>query len=71
MAKKKYVAYAKRFCTYCGKTEMYYCTTEDGPIGVCSCGNTDWCDNMTEDDIKAQIGKGRLIACDVDIIFED
>ena len=45
-----------RFCTYCGKKDMFYYMDGDQPIGACSCGNTDWCDNETEADVKKRFG---------------
>lgn len=35
----------ERFCTYCGGTVRYFITEEGFPLGVCKCGNIDWCDN--------------------------
>lgn len=48
----KYSIFGERFCTYCGGT-MYFFTDEDGnPNGVCPCGNVDFCNNETVEDVK-------------------
>lgn len=70
MAKKPTTvkAYARRFCTQCGTYNMLYATVDGRPIGMCDCGNTDWCDNKTEADVKAQIGKDKFMRpCDLEI----
>lgn len=55
--------FGKRFCTYCGKTNMYYYTWEEEGktrvFGECftrGCENVDYCDNQTEEDIKKWFG---------------
>lgn len=68
MAKKITVrAYARRFCTYCGTHNLLYATVDGHPLGMCDCGNTDWCDNMTEADVKRLVAEGKLSPCDIDI----
>lgn len=56
--------FGKRFCTYCGQTNMqYYSFIENGEthvMGECftkGCNNVDWCDGKTEEDVKRQYGK--------------
>ena len=52
----KYPVFGERFCTYCGGTMYYITDTHNNPIGLCSCGNTDYCDNKTVADVKKQYG---------------
>ena len=58
----KYKTFGQRFCTHCGTYEMYYFEDEDGePGGMClRCGNIDWCDNQTIEDVKQHYGEKLL-----------
>ena len=64
--------FGMRFCTYCGKTEVYYCEFKDGTVmGVCDCGNTDYCTRETKDDVIKRFGD-RMKTPDIDVMcFED
>lgn len=60
--------FGKRFCTYCGKEEMYYITDDGGrPYGVCSCGNEDYCDGETVEQVKKRFG-AKLKPADIDTL---
>lgn len=66
----KIKAWGKRFCTYCGGTKMYYMTLPTGKnIGVCDCGNVDYCDRQTKEQIQARFGE-RLKPCDTMITID-
>ena len=68
---KKYKTFGKRFCTYCGKEEMYYIDLNGTPVGICKCGNTDWWSSRkTPEDVKARY-KDRLKPADVPYLFLD
>lgn len=54
--------FGTRFCTYCGG-EVKYFLYEGKPIGTCSCGNTDYCDNETKEDVIKRFGS-RFKPCD-------
>ena len=57
MAKyKQFRVFGQRNCTYCGSAEMYYIDFFGNPLGVCDCGNTDYCDHETETDVKKRFG---------------
>ena len=64
--------FGMRFCTYCGKTKMYYCEFKDGTVlGTCECGNTDYCTRETKEDIIKRFGDN-MKTPDIDIMcFED
>ena len=49
---KRFKTFGQRFCTYCGTTHMYYINLNGRPLGLCDCGNVDWCDGETEADVK-------------------
>ena len=66
--KKRYKVFGQRFCTYCGKDEMYYIDYNGKPLGLCDCGNTDWCSGETEADVKKRYGT-RLKPADIDILI--
>lgn len=53
---KQFKVFGERICTYCGGKMLYINFTNNQPLGLCDCGNTDWCDNKTEDDVKKQYG---------------
>ena len=52
----KYPVFGERFCTYCGGTMHYFTDENNHPGGICSCGNTDYCDNKTVEDVKKWYG---------------
>lgn len=52
---RKFRTFGQRFCTYCGTNQMYYIDFDGSPLGVCNCGNVDWCDNETETEVKKTI----------------
>ena len=64
--------FGMRFCTFCGKTKMYYCEFKDGTtLGVCDCGNIDYCTRYTKEDVIKHFGE-RLKAPDIDVMcFDD
>lgn len=70
--KKRFKVFGQRFCTYCGKDEMYYIDYNGRPLGLCDCGNVDYCDHdKTEADVKKRYGT-RLKPADIDVlILED
>lgn len=71
MARIKAKVFGQRFCTYCGKTSMYYCEFEDKTlIGVCDCGNTDYCTRETKEKILERFGS-RMKTPDIDTMYFD
>ena len=50
-----YPVFGERFCTYCGRN-MLYIIDHGRPVGVCDCGNVDYCDNETVEDVKKRFG---------------
>lgn len=67
---RKYPIFGERVCTYCGNT-MFYITEDDGsPIGVCDCGNIDYCDNETMEDVQKRFGT-RLTPSKLDFLYTD
>jgi hypothetical protein len=52
----RYPVFGERFCTYCAGTVIYFTMENNEPMGVCSCGNTDYCDNETVADVKKRYG---------------
>lgn len=50
-----YPVFGERFCTYCGRN-MLYIIDNGQPVGVCDCGNVDYCDNETVEDVKKRFG---------------
>lgn len=66
---KKTKVFGMRFCTYCGKTQMYYCEFENGTVtGVCDCGNIDYCTGETKEDVIKRFGT-RLTTPDIDTMY--
>lgn len=51
-----YPVFGERFCTYCGGKMFYFTDENNCPVGVCDCGNTDYCDNETVEDVKKRFG---------------
>ena len=47
--------FGKRFCTFCGGYVIYY-NDNNYIYGECECGNVDYCDNETEEDVKKRFG---------------
>ena len=64
--------FGQRFCTRCGTTQMYYYTIEGQPEGSCQrCGNIDYCDDETEQQVKQRFGN-LLRKADIDtLIFQE
>ena len=59
--------FGKRFCTFCGRTNMHYYTWQENGetkcLGECftrGCGNVDWCHDKTEAEVKEQYGDHML-----------
>jgi hypothetical protein len=52
----RYPVFGERFCTYCAGTMLYFTNENNEPMGICSCGNTDYCDGKTVADVKKQYG---------------
>ena len=69
---EKAKVFGMRFCTFCGKTNMYYCEFKDGTIlGVCDCGNVDYCTRYTKEDVIKHFGN-EMKTPDIDVMcFED
>lgn len=60
--------FGQRFCTYCGRNKMYYFIDGDGhPFGSCSCGNEDYCDHETVEQVKQRFG-AKLKPADIDTL---
>lgn len=67
---QKFRVFGQRFCTYCGTNQMYYIDFNGIPLGICNCGNTDWCDGKTETEVKKQYG-ARLKPADIPFLEMD
>lgn len=67
---KKFRTFGQRFCTYCGTTRMYYIDFNGRPLGLCDCGNVDWCDGETEEEVKQHYGQ-RLKPADIEFLEMD
>lgn len=67
---RKFRVFGQRFCTYCGTNQMYYINFNGSPLGLCNCGNIDWCDNKTETEVKKQYG-ARLKPADISFLVMD
>lgn len=52
----RYKVFGERFCTYCGGSVVYFIDEDGQPAGVCKCGNVDYCDNETVEDVKKRFG---------------
>lgn len=71
MAKVKTKVFGQRFCTYCGRNAMYYCESEDNSVmGVCDCGNIDYCDRETKEDVLKRFGDD-MKEPDIDVMYFD
>lgn len=69
---KRYPVFGRRFCTYCGRTKMYYIRFEDNkPLGLCDCGNIDWCDNETEADVRKRYGADLKLPDIASLLLDD
>ena len=67
---QKFRVFGQRFCTYCGTNKMYYIHFNGSPLGLCDCGNVDWCDGETEADVKKRYG-ARLQSADISFLEMD
>lgn len=67
---QRFKTFGQRFCTYCGTTRMYYINFNGNPLGLCDCGNVDWCDGETEAEVKKRYGK-RLQPADIEFLEMD
>ena len=75
--KVKASCFGKRFCTYCGKTNMHYYTWKVGSrtytAGECTtkgCTNQEWCDNESPEAVKDRYNN-TWTAPDYDVFWLD